>query len=184
MKATQNPALICFAVAAWAVSSHAQTRTDFEQTCAKLAATAGDDAGRLHQLFQLSWDHGLADSPESATEAGFPGFDDRWTDVSLDAIARRQREIQAPLNVIASISRAALTPADQLNYDLFQRDLDLANEGTRFKSEYLAISQMGGVQQQVPETLDISPRASVQDYQNITGFAIHGKYFTCANKCN
>lgn len=145
----------------------AQTPTQFEQDCAKIAAAGGNDTDRLRQLFKIQWDYTLRESPEFATEAGFPGADDRWSDQSLEAIARRQRELQAPLKAVASINRANLTASDQLSYDLFKRSFEQAVEGTRFKSEYLAITQMDGVQQGVPETLEISPRNTVRDYENI-----------------
>jgi uncharacterized protein (DUF885 family) len=121
----------------------------------------------LHQLFKIKWDYDLRENPEMATAAGFPGFDDRWTDKSLEAIARRQRELQAPLQAVSSINRGPLSAADQLNYDLFKRGLDLQIEGTRFKREYMAITQLSGIQQEGPETLGDSPRGSVRDYENI-----------------
>jgi uncharacterized protein (DUF885 family) len=142
-------------------------QTAFEQDCAALAARHGDDAARLHELFKLDWDHSLRDSPEFATEVGYPGQNDRWTDTSLEAIERRKREALAPMKVIESIDRAALDAADQLNYDLYRRNQEESIEGTRFKGEYMAISQLGGVQQGVPDTLEISPRATVKDYEDI-----------------
>ena len=149
------------------LAARAQTPTPYEQDCAKIAFAQGSDADRLHQLFKTQWDYNLRESPESATEVGALGEDDRWSDVSLEAIARRQRELQAPLRALAAIHRAALSAADQLNYDLFKRSSEEAVEGTRFKSEYLAITQMNGVQQFVPETLEISPHNTVSAYENI-----------------
>src|SRR5581483_4768993 len=141
--------------------------SDFERDCAKLAAASGDDASRLHQLFDLTWKNSLRESPETATSVGVPGYNDRWTDNSLEAIARRQHDLQAPLNVLATINRGALSAGDQFNYDLFKRDYDLAVEGIRFKDEYMPITQMNGIQRDTPDTLEDSPRRSVQDYENI-----------------
>ena len=145
----------------------AKPATPFEEECATITKRSGHDTERLHQLFKIKWEYDLRESPESATEAGFPGLDDRWSDNSLEAIARRDRELKAPLQAIASIKRAALSAADQLNYDLFKRGLDLDLEGTRFRGEYMAVTQLSGVQQYVPETLEDSPRATVRDYENI-----------------
>jgi uncharacterized protein (DUF885 family) len=145
----------------------ARAETAFESDCARLVTNREPDSVRLAALFQLHWDYTMRESPEYATEVGYPGFNDRWTDNSLEAIARRKRELQAPLKVIQSIDRAKLTAADQLNYDLFRRNIGDAIEGARFKGEYLAISQLGGVQQNAADTLEIAPRATVKDYTDM-----------------
>ena len=59
-------------------------------------------------------------------------------------------------------------PPNQLDYDLFKKEIEQSIEGARFKSEYLAISQLGGVQQDVPTTFEVlMPHRSVQDYEDI-----------------
>jgi uncharacterized protein (DUF885 family) len=141
--------------------------TAFESDCARLAASHDPDSARLTELFKVSWDYTMRENPEFATEVGYRGFNDRWTDISLEAIERHKRELQPPLNVIESIDRAKLDAADQLNYDLFRRSIQDAIEGTRFRGEYLAISQLAGVQQGAAETMDISPRSTIKDYENM-----------------
>ena len=84
----------------------AQAQSVYERDCAALATAKTSDAARLHQLFKLDWERSMIESPEFATEVGFPGQNDRWSDISLEAIARRKRELQAPLKVIRSINRA------------------------------------------------------------------------------
>src|SRR5262249_40865608 len=103
----------------------------FEEECARLAAQKGNDTARLHQLFEVDWAHTMQDSPESATWVGYPGQNDRWTDQSLAAIARRKREQHTRLKVVESIERKSLSPADQLNYDLFKKGVVDAIEGER-----------------------------------------------------
>src|SRR5438046_1659286 len=95
-----------------------RAETPFEQDCAKIAARQGDDPRRLHELFKLDWDHAMRENPEFATEVGYPGQNDRWTDTSLEAIERRKQELHAPMKVIQAINRAKLDSADQLNFDL------------------------------------------------------------------
>src|SRR5438876_6565995 len=109
-----------------------QAETPFEEACAKLAAHRAHDTDRLHELFKLDWEYTMRESPEFATEVGYPGQNDRWTDHSLEAVERRKRELHAPLNVIQTIDRSKLSPADQLNYDLFKKNNEDAIEGTRF----------------------------------------------------
>jgi uncharacterized protein (DUF885 family) len=85
----------------------------------------------------------------------------------LEAIARRQRELQAPLKVLQSINRTNLNVADRLNYDLFRRGVDQAIEGIPFHGEYMPMNQMGGVQQNAAEVMEQQPRTTTKDYRDI-----------------
>lgn len=141
---------------------------DYQKQYEHLAADKSlDDGARLHKLFDLDWDRGIHESPEFATSIGFPGLDGLWTDMSQEAIDRRKAELQWPFSVIKAIDRSKLSKADQLNYDIFRRDIELAIEGNKFPGELLAISQLGGVQQSVAQTLDQMPKTSVAAYENM-----------------
>jgi uncharacterized protein (DUF885 family) len=109
----------------------------------------------------------MREYPEAATWFGYPGQDHRWTDVSLPAIDRRNRELENPARVLASIDRARLKPADQVHHDLFKRGVDEALEGRRFRSELMPLSQMEGVQQSVAQLLTMMPATSVKEYENV-----------------
>ena len=161
-----RPVLILCLALITAIAS-AQSQTNFERDCDKLAKSRGKDAVRLHQLFKLDWEHSIHESPEFATEVGHPGLNDRWSDNSLEVIARRKRELRAPLKVIKSINRAKLSAADQLNHDLYKRNYDQAIEGTRFPGEYFQITQLNGIQQDIARMLDVAPRNTVKDYEDI-----------------
>jgi len=148
-------------------SASLHSQTSFEQDCARLASASGKDSDRLHDLLKIEWAHRMQESPEFATEVGYPGLNDRWTDLSLAAIERRKTELQSSLKVIQSIQRAKLNPEDQLNYDLFKRDKEDAVEGTRFKDEYFPLTQLDGVHQDTAKTIDEAPRSSLKDYENV-----------------
>ncbi len=158
-------------LAMWlAVSSgRAQTATPFEARCRELIEnkTNESDDARLNRLFEIDWDYNMTEYPEFATEVGYPGQNRRWTDSSLEAIERRKREMSAPLEVIKSIDPAKISARNQSNYALFKRRLEHEVEGNRFKEEYLAISQLGGVQQEVPQMFENMPRRSVANYEDI-----------------
>ncbi len=141
--------------------------TDYERECTALAASQAGAAERLQQLFKLDWEHSMSESPEFATEVGYPGQDHRWSDISLAAIARRKRELLAPSKVIRSIQRANLNTADQLSYDLFRKNQELAVEGTLFPGEYFQVTQLSGIQQDIARRLAIAPHATVKDYDNL-----------------
>ena len=125
------------------------------------------DSVRLHQLFAQQWEYTMREYPEFATSVGYPGQNARWTDYSLEAIARRKRDLNDPLSALSAIDRAKLGPTDQLNYDLFRRNLTTAVEESRFPDELLAINQLDGVQQDVPSTIAKMPAGTVRDYEDI-----------------
>jgi uncharacterized protein (DUF885 family) len=134
---------------------------------ASSSAQQQSDSARLRQLFAQNWEYTMREYPEFATAVGYPGQNARWTDNSLEAIARRKRELNDPLNTLRTIDRAKLSPTDQLNYDLFRRNYTDALEETRFPGEFMPITQMGGVQQDVPSTIAQMPAGSVREYEDI-----------------
>ena len=109
---------------------------------------------RLQALFKLDWDYGMSVSPEAATYYGVPGGEDRWTDLTPAAIARRKQQAGRALPVLATIDREKLGPVDKVSYDIFKRLTDEEIEGAQFPRELLQVNQMGGVQQDAAQTLD------------------------------
>src|SRR4030088_3583436 len=99
---------------------------------AALAQSREADSLRLRRLIALHWDYTMREYPEFATAVGYSGQNARWTDNSAGALAGRKRELNEPLAVLQSIDRARLPAADQLNYDLFRRDITDAIEESRF----------------------------------------------------
>jgi uncharacterized protein (DUF885 family) len=167
-------ASVCVALGEHPLSAQRAARPDWTARYQAIAAEKGQkpDSARLRELFALDWDYGNIEYPESATYSGYKGQNDRWTDLSLAAIAQRKKELQNPLNLIMSIDRALLSPNDQLNYDLFRRDAEDALAGTRFPGEELAIDARSGPQL-LAQTLELNPNASVKDYEDIVA-RIHG----------
>jgi uncharacterized protein (DUF885 family) len=138
--------------------------------CAAASAPAADRAAetkKLHQLFASRWDYTMKEYPEWATSVGYPGQNHRWTDHSEAAIERRKRELEEPARTLAAIDRAALSPEDQLSYDVFERSLTLSLEGRRFPAELLPITQMGGVHQGPVQVVTRMPAGSVKEYEDI-----------------
>jgi uncharacterized protein (DUF885 family) len=144
-------------------------REDFHKECADLVAAKGrlEERERLHRLFDAAWRYQMRESPEFATVVGYQGQNARWTDLSLEAIERRHHDLAEPLAVIKSIDRARLDAGDQLNYDLFRKGIEDAIEGTRFKSEYVPITQLGGVQQVSAQVLAMMPEGKATDYEDM-----------------
>jgi uncharacterized protein (DUF885 family) len=119
----------------------------------------------LNQLFADEWERGLVESPENASANGDSRFNDRWTDMSLAAIARRQDEDRAALAKLHAIDRAQLSAADQLNYDTFEWQLERAVERQKFHEYLQPINHQGGVQT-ADGMSELLPFASTKDYQD------------------
>jgi len=127
----------------------------------------GSESERLQKLFDLFWDLQMHASPEFATSVGYPGLNDRWSDSSPESIAFGRQLSHKILVAIDSIDRARLKPAEQVDYDLSHHHIDEGIAGEKFHGEYLQISQLGGVQQGIPQVLAVMPAGNVKDYENI-----------------
>jgi uncharacterized protein (DUF885 family) len=131
---------------------------------AEEAATA-DPAKTLHALFDSEWERGLLESPENASYNGDTRFNDRWTDLSLAAISKREAEDSAALKQLHAIERAALSAEDQLNYDTFEWQLEKSVERQRFHEYLQPISHQGGVQT-ADGLAEILPFRNAADYRD------------------
>ncbi len=149
------------------LTAQRNARQDFAQRFASLATAPGlSDSARLHRLFDLDWEYNNVVYPEGATYTGYPGQNDRWTDLSIAAINSRRANLDSELKVARGINRARLNPPDQLSYDIFKRGIEESIEGTRFPRDLLQVTQMGGPQYSA-STIDVMPAATVKDYTDI-----------------
>ena len=154
----------------FALSLHAASPTDvFNKTCDALLDQKGKvpEAKRLHALFDADWKYSMSEFPESATWRGVTGQNHRWTDYSLESVAKRKQVTRTALAVLKSINRTKLTPADQLNFDLFLRGQSVADAGNQFSSHLLLVSQMDGIQRSVASMLRMMPARKAADYEDI-----------------
>lgn len=129
------------------------------------AATRSATTKALHALFDAEWDYRMQQFPEQASELGDRRWNDRWTDESVEAYARRNRHNQQVLARLARIDRASLSRADQLNYDLFQKNYRRAVEGYKFHQFLIPLNQRGGIQTQ-DELADSLRFETLKDYQD------------------
>jgi uncharacterized protein (DUF885 family) len=127
----------------------------------------GTESERLQRFFDLHWLAELRMSPEWATYVGAPGFDDRLTDLSPEAFAFIERILPLEQAALSSIDRGRLTPAEQVSYDLMLRRFTRAGDGQDFPAEYLQITHMSGVHQDLLSLLPAMPARTVQDFENM-----------------
>lgn len=133
-------------------------------------------AAALQHFFGAEWEWNLEREPTWASLLGDRRWNDRWADVSLDAIERNHQHRVAALERLSAIDRAALSPRDQLNYDLFQRDYAMEVEEHSFRWYLIPLNQRGGIQTS-DELGDELRFATVKDYEGWTArlrsFPIH-----------
>ncbi|MFL6277853.1 MAG: DUF885 domain-containing protein [Blastocatellia bacterium] len=126
--------------------------------------TPGDEANKLHALFDEDWQWGLKQFPEMATLLGDDRYNDRLTDYSPEALARNKAHDREMLDRIQKIDRAKLAGQDVISYDLFQRDKRLSVEGARFPTELMPVDQMNGVQILFGQLVGSTPFRNAKDY--------------------
>ncbi|MGB0132378.1 DUF885 domain-containing protein [Dokdonella sp.] len=134
----------------------------FAQGNAPASATASKD---LRSLFDTEWERGLIEAPENASYNGDTRFNDRWSDYSLEAIAKSQAADRAALEKLHAINRSALSSADQLNYDTFEWLLEKSIERQKFLEFLQPVGHQGGVQN-ADGMSEILPFDTVKDYQD------------------
>jgi uncharacterized protein (DUF885 family) len=119
----------------------------------------------LHDLFTSEWDYQLEQYPTWASRLGDRRWNDRWGDESLDAIDRRNRHYIEVLTQLGSIKRADLSPADRLNYDLFQKDYENEIQEYRYRWHLIPLNQLAGVQT-ADELADALRFETLKDYED------------------
>ncbi len=134
--------------------------------CLLVHGTAQADAQSDFQaLLDEHWEWQMAASPVRASMMGDRRYNREWTDSSLDAIETRHRETREFLRRVYAIERTALPEDEQLNYELFRRQLQDDVDAFQFQGHLLPFSHQRGVQslQNLTNQLRL---ASVQDYED------------------
>lgn len=131
-------------------------------TSLTVAAPADD----FHSLLDEAWEWRLSEYPVFASRLGDRRYNNRWTDLSLEAFTRRHERRREFLRRLRAIDPAMLSETDRLNYDLFGRSLENDIAGRRFRDYLMPISQRGGVQslESTAEGLRLNSAADYDDW--------------------
>jgi len=129
-----------------------------------LTANAGpvDD---FRALLDEAWEWQLVQRPVFASSLGDRRFNDKWADLSIEAIEARHQQQQDFLDRLRAIDSSGLSANDQLNYDLFRRELHNGIDAHQYKNYLMPINQRGGVQslESAAERLRMQ---TVEDYED------------------
>ena len=108
-----------------------------------LAAPAGP-AAAFDALLKEEWEFRLREDPQEASGRGERRYDDRLTTVTQADLDRRAAARTAFLERAAKIDRAALSPRDRIDYDMWRREMDDELLAYRFGGYRVPITAEGG----------------------------------------
>ena len=140
---------------------------------AAAAQTPESAAASLHKLFESDWERRLQEEPARASRLGDHRYNDRWPDLSEPAMARRHQADRAVMAALLEIDRSKLDALDQVNYDLFRRNLQNRLDIHRFgrqplygSNERVAMNQRDGIQTayDLAESLNFSKEQDYRDW--------------------
>ena len=137
--------------------------------CANLPKALGEGTPKqkFNRLLAEQWKHQMEESPESATFSGYPGQNDRLSDLSLEALARHRQDTQCELTVLKTIPSNMIKGEDLVSFELFKRKLEIEIEGQKFDSDYLVLDHMNGLHLDLPDLLAAMPSSHTRDYEDM-----------------
>lgn len=142
-------------------------QVDFEEEYQALATSDENDSARLHKLFALDFEYGMATYPEWATWEGRYERNGEWTDNSPAAKEQREAEMEWSWSVIESIDRLSLPVSERTNYDLYRKRIARGLESRESPDDFTVITQLGGPHQSIVRLFGVMPKKSVSDFEDI-----------------
>ncbi len=144
---------------------------------ARAAAPAEPAPGAaLAAFFEREFRLGLEESPEYATILGIPGFDDRTSDLSPQAVMRRRGQTERALAELKAFDPAKLSAQERLSREIMLDDLSQALAmdrlfgrlpfGAGFVDGPFPVTPMSGPQQFLPYLARATAFRDVADYEN------------------
>lgn len=127
-------------------------------------AAEADDA--FVKLYTEMWEFALNEDPLFATSVGDHRANDELPAVSLADSERRNAQDRAFQKQLAAIDRAALSPTNQVNYNILARQLREDIAEYEFLSHLTPISNRSGFHIEFPELRRDVPLVTVQDFEN------------------
>ena len=127
-----------------------------------IAATADAE---LERFLAAEWQRTLEDNPTWASALGDRRWNDRWPDLSREAIAARHEADLAALARLEAIDVAELSRTRRLDHEMYRRVLEESIESHRYRRHLVPFNQRGGPHNAY-DTVERLRLASVQDYDD------------------
>jgi uncharacterized protein (DUF885 family) len=138
-----------------------------------------DETRKFRAYLEADWKRWMQEYPEVATQVGYPGQNDQWTDDSTAGVDRRKKHLAESIAELKAIHRDALPESEKLNFDLYAQLLETSEQGLQYgddplpfrfvvpRSLWMPLNQMEGIQQGAADTLESTPHHSVAEYEII-----------------
>ncbi|HEY5801423.1 MAG TPA: DUF885 domain-containing protein [Burkholderiaceae bacterium] len=136
-------------------------------------AKANSATAQFHALLDEHWQWSLREFPESATALGDRRYNDRFTDVSPQAALKRKQMHAQFAAKLKKIDASKLSGQDRISYAVFaynskndvQMDTLFGKLPFGADDAWLPMSTMGGVHTRLSSLPQVTPFASVADYE-------------------
>lgn len=129
-------------------------------------APTGSAETQLQQLFEDHWEYSLQSSPTFATSQGDHRFDDQLPKTGLDAMEKSYEKSQEFLDRLHEISRDELSDESQINYDIFENQLEGSIQAYELKDHLLPLNGWWDYHASFATLADDVPLNTVEDYEN------------------
>ncbi|HEY6548403.1 MAG TPA: DUF885 domain-containing protein [Vicinamibacteria bacterium] len=143
---------------------------------------AADAPTELKQILDEAWEFQLREEPLFATRVGDKRYNDRLPSVSPADFERRAAFARQVLARLASLDRGALSPADQINYDMFERTVADDLKELDFKTWRMPLNAEGSFHSGFARLPVTVPLSSTRDYDNylarLRAFPAYGRQQT------
>jgi uncharacterized protein (DUF885 family) len=130
------------------------------------AAVADEADDAFVKLYTDMWEYALNEDPLFATSVGDHRANDKLPLVSLADSARRNAQDRTFQQRLEAIDRNALSPTNQVNYDILARQLREDIAEFQFQSHLTPISNRSGFHIEFPELRRDVPLVTVRDFEN------------------
>jgi uncharacterized protein (DUF885 family) len=128
--------------------------------------TLDERRAQLTALLAEHWEYTLKRAPELASIIGDPRYNDRWSDMSPEAIAADLAQTQRFLDRFAAIDATGFPEQEALNQELMVRGLRQTLDDARFEDWLQPVNQQGGVHIMLPQLASFIRLATVKDYDD------------------
>ncbi len=122
-------------------------------------------ADELHELFADEWDNRLQRDPLFASSRGVTDYNDRLPDMSVAAQRSALEEDLQFLERLEAINRAALSPDDQTNYDLFEFVVGHRANLAQYRTYRMPLTSDSGFHIRVQRMYESMPFRTTEDYE-------------------